>query len=519
MVIEGFFDKEVIAGLQAIYNQAGGEKVIDAPFFTTHWVPDKTYREQINKAVSEALNASVLPLLNNYKNIFGYFLSKAAGANNEVTIHRDWSVVDESIYTGINAWIPLCDMNKDNGCFQVAEGSHLNYGKVRGSNIDIDYNAELHGPLTDVVLKAGDLLLFDQKLLHASPENSSQQVRVAAGMVMIPAETHPVHYSKLKDGEGFMRLGMADNFLTETFFSKSNPEQLTDLMQEHAVTKVALNALPDINRRETRAVFINSAEDGVIEDKGFFTGQLLSEEQVGLCLDTYYSTQSGMEDKFYNTIASNNLDYRKKVNDRLEEILGNTVRAYFNNYQVLGYNFAAKSYGEGSMCHIHNDDSHADETLHRCINVWIPLVDVSDRNGSLYVLPGSHKLPYTIRGIGLPFAYEKYLDVIEPRLQVMELKAGEALFFDARLIHGSYENKLMEDRPAIILAMLPAEAEPEVFVKYSNEQQNTAELFEAPFDFYLNMKIGERPVGYKSKGVFTFSMADIEEEDFMEIIR
>ncbi len=170
--------------------------------------------------------------------------------------------------------------------------------------------------------------------------------------------------------------------------------------------------LTGIIAKNSRQIFTDSANDETISDKGMFILPLLTDEQVKESLSVYQLVESGINDKFYNTLASNNLDYRKQVNDKLEQIVGTTIRSVFNKYKVLAYNFAAKSSGKGSMCHIHNDDSHADENLYTCINVWIPLVDVSESNGSLYVLPHSHKLPYNIRGIGLPFAYEKYIHLI-----------------------------------------------------------------------------------------------------------
>ncbi len=518
IVIPGFFSAKQIEALQHIYEQTKTGALPNSNFFTTHWVSDRDYRRAIHAGVSDILNEHITPLFNNYKSILGYFLTKTPGANNEVTLHRDWSIVDENFYSGLNAWVPLCDMNKANGCFQVAVGSHLGYNKVRGSNIEIDYPAEWQTPLTDLPMKAGDLLLFDQKLLHASPANLSGETRIAAGMALIPAEVEPLHYMYLHQEQKFYRLTMREDFLVETFFSKTDPQSLAKQMLDTCLDKVELPQLPAIEYKSKRKVFYGHNGEQEIADKGMVVMPLLSPEQIEQCLAVYKRTQSGMHDKFYNTIASNNLDYRKTVSDSLEEIFGDTLRAAFNRYKVLGYNFAAKSYGDGSVCHIHNDDSHADENLYTCINVWIPLVDVSADNGSLYVLPGSHKLPYSIRGIGLPFAYEKYKPVIEPRLKVMTMKAGEALFFDSRLIHGSYENTLQEDRPAIIVAMLPEEAEPLVYMKYRDELHNSAELFEAPPDFYLKIKIGERPVGYASRGLYRFSMADIEEEDFLEII-
>jgi hypothetical protein len=266
------------------------------------------------------------------------------------------------------------------------------------------------------------------------------------------------------------------------------------------------------------AIFKDNTLDSELYGKGYFVNDLLTTEQVQQCLALYREVNSEMNDKFYNTLASPNLNYRKLVQNRLEEVLGDWVRARFNNYKVLAYNFAAKGTGEGSSCNIHNDDWHADEDVYTCINVWIPLVDVNAENGSLYVLPNSHHLPYPIRGIGLPFAYEHYMHLIEPRLKVMEMKAGQGLFFHSRIIHGSYDNKTSADRPAIILAMLPEPARPEVFLKHPQLKEDEVELFNAPTDFYLQADILKKPVEFESLGIYKYAPVNISEREFLSII-
>jgi len=268
-----------------------------------------------------------------------------------------------------------------------------------------------------------------------------------------------------------------------------------------------------------RTAFKNPDFQKQIEADGFFTTPLLGKDQVEECNRLYYDTQASLDDKFYNTLASPDLEYRRKVQHGLDKILNKKIKEFFYEYEPLAYNFAAKSSGEGSECKLHCDDIHADESIHLCVNIWIPLVDVDDGNGSLQILPKSHTLPPHIRGIGLPFAYEHLTALIAPQMYTLKMKAGEALFFNPQLIHGSEINKTDSDRPAIILAMLPAEAQPLTYVRTTKVGKAMVTLFETPTAFFLESFIGEIPQGFKTLKSFEYEPLKISAEEFTEIMK
>src|SRR5687768_3898962 len=52
---------------------------------------------------------------NDYRALFGGFLSKKPDPGSAVGPHQDWWMVDEAEHTSLNLWAPLCDTNADNG--------------------------------------------------------------------------------------------------------------------------------------------------------------------------------------------------------------------------------------------------------------------------------------------------------------------------------------------------------------------------------------------------------------------
>lgn len=88
------------------------------------------------------------------------------------------------------------------------------------------------------------------------------------------------------------------------------------------------------------------------------------------------------------------------------------------------------------------------------LSVWIPLDDATAENGTLAVVPGSHKKDWRMVKMGLPsgdFQYEiTGGDWREGDVVTCAIKRGTAIIFSDRLVHGSTANTAGKDRYAII---------------------------------------------------------------------
>lgn len=140
----------------------------------------------------------------------------------------------------------------------------------------------------------------------------------------------------------------------------------------------------------------------------------------------------------------------------MKYILTQPIFNVFEGYKFVGFNFAVKK-SKGAPFQPHIDDAHTTDQF-RWFDFWIPLIDVDETNGVLYVLKRSHLLPLPIRGIGLPFPFLKFEGLIQKNSTRLKLRAGQALIFDDRIIHGSPENPTDIDRPAIIAGLIPQNA-------------------------------------------------------------
>ena len=91
-------------------------------------------------------------------------------------------------------WLALFDTDETNGAMQIVRGSHR-WGPVEHSRIDdedyvlgleADHEAIEQGEVVTLDLKAGEISLHDNRLLHGSGPNNSDRIRAGQTMRFCP---------------------------------------------------------------------------------------------------------------------------------------------------------------------------------------------------------------------------------------------------------------------------------------------------------------------------------------------
>lgn len=151
------------------------------------------------------------------------FLVKHAIDDSECNMHQDYNMVDENQYLSLSIWCPLIDVDLDNGCLQVIQGSHNKFTTIRSLNIPsvyIPFTERLEKHLTALPVKAGTAVVYAHSLFHGSKKNQSNQTRVAAVLGLFPKEASRRHHIK---EEGRIKIVKAE----EDFFCKTIVEYNT----------------------------------------------------------------------------------------------------------------------------------------------------------------------------------------------------------------------------------------------------------------------------------------------------
>ena len=89
--------------------------------------------------------------------------------------HQDWPSMEAS-QNSLVVWVPLVDVNKENGSIIIYPGSHKNgilpY-KTTGGFAEVDYEGESIQP----EMKVGDIAIFSTKLVHKSGDILDDSIR------------------------------------------------------------------------------------------------------------------------------------------------------------------------------------------------------------------------------------------------------------------------------------------------------------------------------------------------------
>lgn len=177
-VIVPFISQKQIEELFAVYTSIYPDGV--EGFFTTTFANNVEHREHVNQSIKNICIEQIESLFENYKILFSSFIVKAPGEDSRLIMHQDMTLVDEDVYSGINIWCPMVDLNETNGAIEVLPKSHRFYKTYRGSSIpDIYDNVkdEVRSLMQPCYLKAGEAIIFDQSIIHNSPPNLSDSER------------------------------------------------------------------------------------------------------------------------------------------------------------------------------------------------------------------------------------------------------------------------------------------------------------------------------------------------------
>jgi hypothetical protein len=159
------------------------------------------------------------------------FVIKAPGPRGLVPPHQDWTFVDESAAASATVWVPLVDTDFANGTMGVIPGSHRLPGRRASPSPFFPAPIARHSlrllPWAQFIpLRAGEALVFDNRLVHCSPPNLSAAPRLAGGIGIAPAEAPLLHYYALP---GRTDGALAEYAIDRGFFTRYNNERLARL--------------------------------------------------------------------------------------------------------------------------------------------------------------------------------------------------------------------------------------------------------------------------------------------------
>lgn len=268
-------------------------------------------------------------------------------------------------------------------------------------------------------------------------------------------------------------------------------------------------------------VLKDSALAETLHTKGFAVVPFLDEAQLKQLQEVYKTEHEipNQEGGMFYSVYSQDLAYRKRIHDTIAEIMAPSFDRYFTSFKNPVNFFVSKLPGPASEFSIHQDMTAVDERKYSPVSVWTPLVDITEENGALCMMPKSHWFFSPYRGISFPFPFGGILSTVREYLIPVTLKAGETVIFDPRVLHNSLPNQSQADRPAIVSGIFPPDAEMISCYREPGEG-NAIELLAHPDDWLLKYEnflhnCHIRPPEGKVVGHADFEFPAMDEKTFV----
>ncbi|MDG1332106.1 MAG: phytanoyl-CoA dioxygenase family protein [Crocinitomicaceae bacterium] len=237
------------------------EKKPEGFYATTH-LDNKLKRKEISDNLHDLLLSKIEVNFENLNLLGGAFISKSPGQKGILPLHQDWNLVDESQARSYNLWIPLVDVNEENGAMRLLSQSHNKQTTFRGPNVApilYQISKEVDKHMFSLNMKKGQAVLYDHALWHSSPENQTDQLRLALVMGALPQNAEMKYYHQV--GEKVEEYASYPTF----FFEQERDAGPAGLK----LTRSFEHPNTQLSQDEFERIYLGKVEEIVLK-KGFF---------------------------------------------------------------------------------------------------------------------------------------------------------------------------------------------------------------------------------------------------------
>lgn len=238
-----------------------------------------------------------------------------------------------------------------------------------------------------------------------------------------------------------------------------------------------------------------------IKTKGYIIiRNAVLEKQLAMLEVTYQQLtqfpEFSLKDKFQNSGRFQAPEIRNFVMENIGQFSKEFLPLIFNP-EVYDSNttgaFQIKPSSKISELNPHQDAPVIDETKENGLFVWIPLCDITEKNGAVCVLPGSHLWGNHQRSLNVPWPFEKHIKLLWKFMQPIYLNKGDILVWDTALVHSSFPNLSNETRIAITTTILPKNFDMVEYFMDKKTPKGKIEKYKVERSFWESEDIMRRP--------------------------
>lgn len=504
---------------------------------------DHDYRRRVHDALTEVFTEPMAEVLDDHRLFNTSILIKWPGPDTAMGTHQDWTFVDETRFRSVTVWCPLVDVEPLNGALEVLAGSHRVLTHSRCSpSLPEAYEDPLAGLGPDALdpwpLPAGTAIALDHAVAHRSPPNHTAAPRIAIAGAFAPSEAVLRHHYRDPGGR-IWAFDIPDAAWFRTCDIGQRPRDVpcrgqSDFTAEKLSSEELLircrtpeprpsgrrhrgsspppgsrsagfwRSLRGRRRRQGEPVedavdarpptFLANALEGQFREQGYLVVDLLDPVACAELRIAYEHLDHGDQwdsefaPGFHTTMYDSRLDYRRQVCSLIEHAMSSTLDTLLVDHRICLANFTVKQ-PAGEPVPGHVDWSFVDEAGASSATVWCALEDISEEQGALTVIPGSHRQVDFIRPVNVR-DYDRHSSVAGGEQVAVPVRVGQAVVLDNRTVHGSSANR--SDRTRVAAAAVVAPRAVPLHHYWIDGDDELVQLEIEP-QFFLHYQIGQDP--------------------------
>ena len=516
-VVVDLLNEHLLTSLRELWDRSGGKL---EGFHSTIHSDSVDHKKYVDSELRGVIAPRVDEVFDRHRCVIANFVAKAPGPSSEMPEHLDWTMVADPGVISVAVWAPLVDTNQENGGLRLIRGSHRDLKALSGTPHfpSFEEMRSVSGRFANedrvqLNLQAGQAVIYDHRLVHYSPPNYSESDRIAINVAVVPREARTYHHHLHLDGR-VERFQVDDAFYVSQNIHESPRGGLSFgyVPREFYCKLPAAQEDLDPGRRVT---FSDPELQAAFARDGYVKVPLISPQDVAELMSAWENLSSQRGPGFHASMYSDDRAFKAGTDQAVRAVLGPALEDWLEDHTAYVGNFVVKSPGPESEVGPHRDWTFVDESKYSTMTVWCPLTDTDDRNGTLRVVPGSHRWVQNPRGTPIdtfPFPFEGLREPLRERDSIpIAVRAGEAIIADHRLVHGSQPNLSEDVRVVAACGAAPAEAQLRhlYFV-----EDGVADVYAADDpDFFNELVPGQRPSAAPIERI-NFDSFEVTEEQF-----
>lgn len=222
------------------------------------------------------------------------------------------------------------------------------------------------------------------------------------------------------------------------------------------------------------------------ESVGYTIVDLISPEEAADLLALAREVHAAPpEDKVWESdFYSQDLEVKRRVAEAIKATVQPAIDRHLVDHETIIQNFVVNWPGEGGGLGLHQHSSITDEEKFRAAVVWLALTETCLENGTLNVVPQSHRVLGQHKAERTPEWFENIHEhLLDHHLETVVLSPGQALVFDNAVLHNSFSNITDEPRMTAVIALAPRAAQ---LRYYDYVDDGTVKIYELEPEFFLD---------------------------------